>query len=196
MYLDAFSGSAYPEERPPQTLLPITAKQLPGYGGSMETAASDLAHYQKMEFASLVLCGNRRRAEILQQALRDKNLSAFLAFPLTGMPRLGQILLAEGSLPAGMEYPNQKLAILTEGQLAAAQPRKAKAKKNQDQPAKAQLLHGFKPWGSGCPRAVRHRSVSCHGADPGGWSCEGLCKNCLSGNGRAVRPGDSLGSGE
>ena len=66
MYLDAFSGSAYPEERPPQTLLPITAKQLPGYGGSMETAAADLAHYQKMEFASLVLCGNRRRAEILE----------------------------------------------------------------------------------------------------------------------------------
>lgn len=131
VYLDAFSGSAYPEERPPQTLLPITAKQLPGYGGSMETAAADLAHYQKMEFASLVLCGNRRRAEILQQALRDKNLSAFLAFPLTGMPRLGQILLAEGSLPAGMEYPNQKLAILTEGQLTAVQPRKAKAKKTK-----------------------------------------------------------------
>ena len=46
------------------------------------------------------------------------------------MPKPGQILLAEGTLPFGMEYPNAKLAILTEGQLIAkAAPRK-KAKKN------------------------------------------------------------------
>ena len=53
VYLDSFGGSAYPEENQPKQLLPMAAKQLPGYGGSMDTAASDLAHYQKMEFSSL-----------------------------------------------------------------------------------------------------------------------------------------------
>ena len=129
VYLDSFGGSSYPEENPPKQLLPMTAKQLPSYGGSLDTAAADLAHYQKMEFASLVLCGTRRRAELLQEMLRKKNLSAFLCIPLDTMPKAGQILLTEGTLPYGMEYPDSKLAVLTEGQLIAKGEPKRKAKK-------------------------------------------------------------------
>ena len=128
-YLDTFGGSAYPDDCPPRQLLPMTAKQLPGYGGSMETVVSDLTHYQKMEFGSLVLCGTRRRAELLQQMLREKGLSCFLCIPLTTLPKPGQILLAEGSLPFGMEYPLSKLAVLTEGQLISKGEPRRKAKK-------------------------------------------------------------------
>ena len=130
VYFDAFGGSSYPEDCRPKQLLPIVAKQLPGYGGSMDTAAADLAHYQKMDFCSLVLCGTRRRAELLQEMLNAKGLSAFLCIPLTTMPKEGQILLAEGTLPFGMEYPNSKLAILTEGQLTTRTEPKKKAKKS------------------------------------------------------------------
>ena len=130
LYLDAFGGSSYPEENPPKQLLPMTTKQLPGYGGNLDIAAADLAHYQKMEFSSLVLCGTRRRAEILQELLSSKGLSAFICIPLTTMPKPGQILLAEGSLPFGMEYPNSKLAILTEGQLISRGEAKKKPKKS------------------------------------------------------------------
>ncbi len=130
VYFDAFGGTSYPEECPPKHLLPMTAKQLPGYGGNLDTAASDLAYYQKMEFGALVLCGSRRRCELLQQMLREKGLSAFLCIPLTTLPKPGQILLAEGSLPFGMEYPLSKFAVLTEGQLLARnEPKKKAAKK-------------------------------------------------------------------
>ena len=130
VYFDAFSGTSYPEDCPPKHLLPVTAKQLPSYGGNLDTAASDLRHYQKQEYGSLVLCGSRRRAELLQQMLKEKNLSAFLCIPLTSLPKPGQILLTEGTLPFGMEYPLSKLAILTEGQLIARrEPKKKTAKK-------------------------------------------------------------------
>jgi len=129
LYLDTFVGTSYPEELPPKHLLPMTAKQLPSYGGNLDTAASDLSHYQKMEFSSLVLCGTRRRAELLQEMLSSKGLSAFLCIPLTTMPKPGQILLAEGSLPYGMEYPDAKLVILTEGQLISRGEPKKKVKK-------------------------------------------------------------------
>lgn len=129
-YFDAFGGSAYPEGCSPQHLLPITAKQLPGYGGSMDTVVSDLKHYQKMEFGSLVLCGTRRRAELLQQMLSEKGISCFQCIPLTTLPKPGQILLTEGTLPFGMEYPLSKLAVLTEGQLISrGETRQRKAKK-------------------------------------------------------------------
>ena len=130
LYFDAFGGSAYPEECPPRQLLPMTAKQLPSYGGNLDTAAADLLHYQKMEFGSLVLCGSRRRAELLQEMLRGRGLSAFLCIPLTTLPKPGQILLCEGTLPFGMEYPLNKLAVLTEGQLIArSEPKRKPAKK-------------------------------------------------------------------
>ncbi len=129
IYMDAFGGSSYPEENRPKVLLPMTAKQLPSYGGSLDTAASDLSHYQKMEFRALVLCGTRRRAELLQETLRGKNLSGLLCIPLTTLPGEGQILLTEGSLPYGMEYPTAKLVVLTEGQLLARSEGRKKAKK-------------------------------------------------------------------
>ena len=129
VYFDSFGGSSYPESCPPKKLYPMVAKQLPSYGGSLDTAASDLQHYQKIGFASLVLCGTRRRAEILQELLNEKGLSAFISIPLTIMPKEGQILLAEGTLPFGMEYPNSKLAVLTEGQLTVKTEPRRKAKK-------------------------------------------------------------------
>ena len=130
-YFDAFGGTSYPEDAPPKHLLPMTAKQLPSYGGNLETAATDLKHYQKMEFGSLVLCGSRRRAELLQEMLSAKGLSAFLCIPLTTLPKPGQILLSEGTLPFGMEYPLSKIAVLTEGQLIAkSEPRRKPAKKS------------------------------------------------------------------
>ncbi len=129
VYMDTFAGSAYPEECPPKTLLPIFAKQLPGYGGSMDTAAGDLAHYQHIGFSSLVLCGSRHRAELLQEMLFSKNIRASIAIPLTQMPAPGQIFLTDGSLPFGMEYTDAKLAILSEGQLLAKSQAPKRTKK-------------------------------------------------------------------
>ncbi|MBO4938467.1 MAG: transcription-repair coupling factor [Oscillospiraceae bacterium] len=143
IYFDAFGGTSYPEDCPPKTLLPMTAKQLPSYGGNLDTAATDLAHYQKMEFGSLVLCGTRRRAELLQEMLSAKGLSSFIAIPLNTMPKAGQILLAEGTIPYGMEYPNSRLAILTEGQLIAKQAPKRKAASKKTGSTNRQKLNSF-----------------------------------------------------
>ena len=73
--------------------------------------------------------GTRRRAELLQELLSSKGLSAFLCIPLTAMPQPGQILLTDGTLPYGMEYPDAKLAVLTEGQLISHREQKKKQKK-------------------------------------------------------------------
>lgn len=141
VFLDSFLAASYPQALAPSTLVSITAKQLPSYGGNLDAAASDLAFYQKNDFASLVLCGNRRRGEILAQQLREKNLSAFLAFPLTALPKPGQILLTDGALPFGMEYPALHLAVLTEGQLLAQTVQKPR--KKHQKATNRQKLHSF-----------------------------------------------------
>ncbi|MBR6425699.1 MAG: transcription-repair coupling factor [Oscillospiraceae bacterium] len=139
--LDSFLASAYPEALQPKELLSITAKQLPSYGGSLDTAVQDLAYYQKNDFRTLVLCGSRRRGEILQQMLSEKGASAILAFPAEKLPAQGQILLTEGAIAQGMEYPSLHLAVLAEGQLnAPIERRKAKKKKL---PTNRQKLQSF-----------------------------------------------------
>ena len=129
VYLDAFAGASYPVDCPPKQFLPITAKQLPGYNGNFDTASIDLAHYQKMKFSCLVLCGSRRRAELLQEMLHTRGLSASLCIPLSTLPEPGQILLTDDSLPFGMEYPSSKLVVLTEGQLISRANTRKKVKK-------------------------------------------------------------------
>ena len=124
VYCDGFLAARYPESLPPKKLLSFTARQLPGYGGSLETAAADLKNYTANQYGSIVLCGGQRRGEILKDLLAQNGLNALLAFPLTKLPQPGQILLAPGSLPAGLEYPTLKFAILTEGQIAVRQERK------------------------------------------------------------------------
>ena len=136
VFLDSFLAASYPQSLQPSELVSITAKQLPSYGGNLEAAATDLKFYQKNEYASLVLCGNRRRGEILAKLLREQGLSAFLAFPLTSLPRGGQILLTDGALPFGMEYPDLRFTVLSEGQLlaqTAQKPRKIRQKASNRQ---------------------------------------------------------------
>ena len=141
VFLDSFLAAAYPRSLEPRLLVNVTAKQLPSYGGNLDAAVTDLSFYQKNDFASLVLCGNRRRGEILAQMLREKGLSAFLAFPLEKLPRAGQILLTDGALPFGMEYPDLHLAVLTEGQLIA--PQQPKTRRHKAKASNRQKLDSF-----------------------------------------------------
>ncbi|MBQ9968517.1 MAG: transcription-repair coupling factor [Oscillospiraceae bacterium] len=141
VFLDNFLASSYPGALPPKALLSITGKQLPSYGGSVETAISDLAYYKKNGFRSLVLCGSRRRCEILQEMLEARGAVVKLQIPAGELPRPGEILLTDGALPAGLEYPAMSLAVLTEGQLTAA-PKK-KVGKRRKKATNRQKLDSF-----------------------------------------------------
>ena len=135
VYFDSFLSARFPESLPPQQLLSVTARQLPGYGGSLETAVNDLKNYVKNDYGCLVLCGGRRRGEILKEMLGKEGVNALLAFPAVHLPQAGQIFLTDGSLPAGLEYPDLRFAILTEGQIlvkkTARTPKPKKAPSNR-----------------------------------------------------------------
>ena len=129
IYMDNFLSSAYPECLPPRELISVTVKQLPSYGGSLDTAASDLAHYSGSGFGTLVLCGTRHRGELLLESLEARGITAQLRFPCDALPMPGEIFITEGTLTSGMEYPSIGLAILTEGQMTVRPQRKARKKR-------------------------------------------------------------------
>ncbi|WP_050617550.1 transcription-repair coupling factor [Intestinimonas massiliensis (ex Afouda et al. 2020)] len=124
-FLDSFASSSYPLR--PRVMLDVMAKQLPSYGASLETAAGDLRHYQGAGFGAVVLAGGEQRCLNLQSLLREEKVRSAVDFALHDLPGPGQAVLCVGGLSAGLEYPDAKLAVLTEGRPAA--PRKPRPKK-------------------------------------------------------------------
>ena len=116
----------------PRTMVSLTAKQLPSYGGSSQTAADDITHYQNLGYRVVVLAGDLRRARILCEFLDGHGIRATAAEHPDALPEPGQCLVTAGSLSAGIEFPYAKLAILTDTQIAASGLRRAKHKKQSN----------------------------------------------------------------
>ena len=117
---------------PPRAILSMNARSLPSYGGSLETAVTDLEHYRNTGSAVLVLCGGEVRAKNLLRLLEERGIPAALDLKGTAMPKPGELRITVGALSAGCEWPALKLAVLTEGQLTAPTQKKLKLKKDSN----------------------------------------------------------------
>ena len=127
LYFDSFTTGSLPV--PPAFLLSLTARQLPGYGISFEAVTEDLRAYQKSDFSVVVLTSSRRKADALQAMLREQKVYTAVDELLHELPEPGRITLAVGGLSAGFDYPDGKLAVLSEGEaLPARKPRPKRAK--------------------------------------------------------------------
>ena len=125
---------------PPKLLLDISAKQLAGYGGSLDTAATDITHYLTAGYGVLVLCGGTVRCRNMQELLQRRHIPAALALEGDAVPAPGQALISVGALSAGSEWPALKLAVLTEGQLTRALSGKVKRPRPAGSDSRQRLL--------------------------------------------------------
>ncbi len=113
----------------PKTLLSIQARQLPSYAGNAQAAAEDVKVFLRQGFRVLLLAGDERRAQVLKDFLRERNLEAALLGDSEPLPGEGSCRIGIGAVSAGMEYPSLHLAVLTDAQLLRGRNRKRKAAK-------------------------------------------------------------------
>ena len=128
---------------PPETLVQVAAKQLSVYGGSLDTAVTDLTHYLTSGYRVLVLCGGRVRSDNLQRLLRERKIPAAVDYDGGAMPQRGQAVISVGALSAGSEYPGLGLAILTEGQLTSRVAGKESRRKTPKNDPTRQKLQSY-----------------------------------------------------
>ena len=138
----ALPTSRYPY--PPKGILSVNARQLSSYGGSLETAVTDLEQYRESGSAVLLLCGGETRAKNLHNLLLERGIPAALDIKGTAMPGPGEVRISVGALSAGCEWPALKLAVLTEGQLIAPSRKRARPKKDSNR-QKIQSYTDLKP---------------------------------------------------
>ena len=127
----------------PTALVQVAAKQLSAYGGSLDTAVTDLTHYLTGGYRVMVLCGGEVRARNFERLLQERKLPAAVDFSPEAMPKRGQVLVSVGALSAGSEWPALKLAILTEGQLTAKVAGKTPRRGKQPRDESRQRLQSY-----------------------------------------------------
>ena len=127
----------------PRAMLSINARQLPSYGGSLETAAADMEHYLAAGSGVLVLCGNETRARNFHRLLEERGVRARLDLSDQTLPAAGETVIGLGALSAGCEYPQLRLVILTEGQLLAPVSGKAPRAVRQKKDSSRQKLRSY-----------------------------------------------------
>ena len=116
-----------------QDVTGFSVKQLPFYGGSLDTAVSDISHYLGRSFSVMVLCRDETRAENLLEVLLEKDISASINLNNEDLPPKGHCFVTVGSVSAGFEYPANRLAVITEGQIAVERrSRKARKKSSRE----------------------------------------------------------------
>jgi len=141
---DSFTGSSYPLR--PRMMINISTKRLPSYGGSLETAASDIEYYKNACFKTVILCQDKRRAILLREYLEERGILSSLDYALPSLPDFGECILTLGELSAGMEYPDIKLAVITEGQMIVqAPPRRIKKAKEKSGRERLQSFTDLSP---------------------------------------------------
>ncbi len=124
---DAFSAGRYPLE--PRCVFNAQARQLPSYGGSIETALSDVNRYLEQGYRAVVLSSDQRRGDILASMLEKNAIRPLRDFPNGALPPAGRCTVAVGGLSAGLELPELRLAVLTDTQILAAALRPRKRRK-------------------------------------------------------------------
>ncbi len=115
VYLDSFIGSGYPV--PPKRLETFSMRQLPSYGGSLDTAASEVRHYLDAGEGVVLLSADEHRARRLMELLFERGINSQLDYELKELPQPGRSRIALGRLTAGFELPEAGLAVMTEGQI-------------------------------------------------------------------------------
>lgn len=134
----------------PRTLIQVFAKQLPSYGGSFEIAEADIAHFTREDYRTVVLAADERRASLLTERLQQAGFRVSLDFSgADGLPAAGAVSVQVGRLSAGVEYPEAKLAIITEGQIAAGEKTadaamdSASAKRRRGRHKRGEMLESY-----------------------------------------------------
>ncbi len=102
----------------------ITSKQAPVFNGRMDFLETELKGYLKQNYDISIVCATDERIENIKNFIERFDTSH-------------QIRLAKGSLTSGMEYPEEKIVYLWDGDIFTTQKhRKSKTSEKRGKPIK------------------------------------------------------------
>jgi len=114
----------------------IAAKSVASFPGNFDLLLEDLRRYRRERWAVILMTPSRTRARRLAENLRSYELSAYCSDEDTDelpVAEPGSILLLQGKLHRGFEYPLLRFALLAESDLFGRRKEKKSRKRKAEQ---------------------------------------------------------------
>ena len=103
----------------PKAQISIPAKSMPVYNGDFALLCDDLEFYLRKGYGVLFPCGNEVRAKQLISQFVSNSIIATFEKELKKPPGEGQVTLVEKNLRNGFEYPEIKIAVISDRAIAS-----------------------------------------------------------------------------
>ncbi len=122
LLLETFARNS--ADLPLRGLYSLSCRQLPVWSGGLDLLCEELTDLLSRNVACLVLAGSEERAaKALADDLTRRHIPALYA-PSPQKPIRGQVLVLQGGLSAGAEFPETGFALLTHGRTTAPRKRR------------------------------------------------------------------------
>ena len=118
----------------------IPAKAISAYNSNFELLVKDLTAWKKKNYRMIVVTSSATRASRLAQDLRGYELPAFFDDNPERLVQKGEIMVIQGNLRRGFEYPALKFIMISESDIFGAEKKKRK-KKTEYSGQKLQSFH-------------------------------------------------------
>lgn len=127
--MDSFAGGLWDIQV--KALYNATARQLPVWSGGLDILKEDLSDLLARNMACVVLCGSEEKtAAVLAEDLQKAGIPAIFA-KSPDKPLKGQVLVANGGISAGAEFPEAGFAVITRGRASATRKKPRRVQKNK-----------------------------------------------------------------
>ncbi len=123
IYMDSFAHGSY--ATPLKGLMSVDARQLPSWDGTVSLLVEDLNNLLSAGNAVVVLAGSKKAADALYDDLTGTEIPVTRLNNPAGLTA-GRVIIAEGALSAGFEYPAAHVALITWGRGFSSQRRPAR----------------------------------------------------------------------
>ncbi len=127
VFMDVFARGTY--EVPTRTLVNSTVRQFPAWGGGVQLLEEDLSALLNQGRACVVLSGTERAGRALAEDLKKSGLPASYIEDASTAQK-GTVIVTDGSLSAGFDWPGADFALITRGRLVQQKPKRRKKDKN------------------------------------------------------------------
>ncbi len=118
IYADNFARGSF--DTPVKDLITFHINQISPWDGSYKLLLEDIEHPVKNKYTVLVFAGTEKAAEGLLEELADDEMPAILCKNTPEALQKGYINILTGALNAGMDFPGEKLLVISYGRHAKA----------------------------------------------------------------------------
>ncbi len=140
VYADNFARGSF--DTPVRDLITFHVNQISAWDGSYKLLLEDIEHPVKNKYTVIVFAGTEKAAAGLLEELADDELPALMCKERPELIQKGYINVLTGALNAGMDFPGEKLLVVSYGRHAKSERRSVKKyQKNKNSFNSLEELH-------------------------------------------------------